>query len=53
MRIIVKSMENDEERLGIQFLELEGAKDLLDEKKRQERDRQVEADMKMVASWLP
>ena len=35
------------------FLELEKAKDLLDEKKRQKHDRQVEADMRMVDSWLP
>ena len=46
-------MENGEEQLGVQFLELEKAKDLLDEKKRQKHDRQVEADMRMVDSWLP
>jgi hypothetical protein len=46
-------MENGEERLGEQFLELDKAKDLLDEKKRQEHDRQVEADMRMVDNWLP
>jgi hypothetical protein len=45
-------MENDEERLGLQFIELDDVKDFLEEEKRQKRDRQVEVDMRMADSWF-